>query len=83
MFFIFIHSLKYINIFLILYTNCNRNFLYILQCATNQNSLRLDPSLKKIEMYLLRETERDRNWKEYQAHGHVRQFEYETYRRPK
>jgi hypothetical protein len=37
---IFIHSLKYINIFLILYTKCARKFLYDLQCAANQKSLR-------------------------------------------
>jgi hypothetical protein len=29
---IFIHGLKYINIFLILYTMCARKFLYVLQC---------------------------------------------------
>jgi hypothetical protein len=33
---IFIHSLKYINIFLILYTKCARKFVYVLQCAANQ-----------------------------------------------
>jgi hypothetical protein len=37
---IFIHSLKYINIFLIVYTKCARNFLYVQQCAANQKSLR-------------------------------------------
>jgi hypothetical protein len=37
---IFIHSLKYINIFLILYMKCARSCLYVLQCATNQKSLR-------------------------------------------
>jgi hypothetical protein len=34
---IFIHSLKYINIFLILYKKCARKCLYVLQCATSQN----------------------------------------------
>jgi hypothetical protein len=37
---IFIHGLKYINIFLILYTKCDRKFLYILQCVANQKGLR-------------------------------------------
>jgi hypothetical protein len=37
---IFIHSLKYINIFLILYTKCARKFSYVLQCAANRKSLR-------------------------------------------
>jgi hypothetical protein len=37
---IFICSLKYINIFLILYTKCARNCLYILHCAANQKRLR-------------------------------------------
>jgi hypothetical protein len=36
---IFIHSLKYINILLILYTKCARKFVYVLQCAANQKSL--------------------------------------------
>jgi hypothetical protein len=40
MIFIFIHSLKYINIFLILYTKCARKCLYVLQCPANQKSLR-------------------------------------------
>jgi hypothetical protein len=35
-----IHSLKYINIFLILYTKCVRTFVYVLQCAANQKSFR-------------------------------------------
>jgi uncharacterized protein YfcZ (UPF0381/DUF406 family) len=37
---IFIHSLKYINTFLILYTKCARKLLYVLQCAANRTSLR-------------------------------------------
>jgi hypothetical protein len=37
---IFIHSLKYINIFLILYTKCTRKFVYVLPCAANQKGLR-------------------------------------------
>jgi hypothetical protein len=36
---IFIHGLKYINIFLILYTKCARKFWYILQCAANQKKV--------------------------------------------
>jgi hypothetical protein len=36
---IFIHILKYINIFLILYTKCVRIFWYILQSAANQKRL--------------------------------------------
>jgi hypothetical protein len=38
---IFIHSLKYINIFLILYTKCARKFVYVSQCAANQIRLRI------------------------------------------
>jgi hypothetical protein len=38
--FIFIYSLKYINIFVILYTKCARKFLYVLQWTANQKSLR-------------------------------------------
>jgi hypothetical protein len=34
-----IHSLKYINTFLILY-QCAKKFLYVLQCAANQKRLR-------------------------------------------
>jgi hypothetical protein len=37
---IFIHSLKYINIFLISYKKCARKLLYVLQCAANQKCLR-------------------------------------------
>jgi hypothetical protein len=37
---IFIYGLKYINIFLILYTKCARKCLYVLQCTVNQRSLR-------------------------------------------
>jgi hypothetical protein len=37
---IFIHSLKYINMLLILYTKCARKLLYVLQCAANQKGLR-------------------------------------------
>jgi hypothetical protein len=37
---IIILSLKFINIFLIVYTKCARTFLYVLQCAANQKSLR-------------------------------------------
>jgi hypothetical protein len=40
MFFIFVHNLKYINIFFILYTKCARKCLYVLQCAANQKRLR-------------------------------------------
>jgi hypothetical protein len=36
----FIHILKYINIFLMLYTKCARTFLYVLQCAATKKSLR-------------------------------------------
>jgi hypothetical protein len=47
MIFIFIHSLKYINIFLILYTKCTRKLLYVLQCAANKKSLRtIDPGMQ-------------------------------------
>jgi hypothetical protein len=35
---IFINGLKYINIFLILYTKYARKFVYVLQCAANQKS---------------------------------------------
>jgi hypothetical protein len=37
---IFIHSLKYINTFLILHTKCARKFVYVLQCAANRKNLR-------------------------------------------
>jgi hypothetical protein len=37
---IFIHGLKYCNIFLILYTKYARKYLYVLQCAANQKSLK-------------------------------------------
>jgi hypothetical protein len=37
---LFIHSLKHINIFLILYMKCARKCLYVLKCAANQKSLR-------------------------------------------
>jgi hypothetical protein len=37
---IFIHSLNYINIFLILYMKCAGKLLYVLQWAANQKSLR-------------------------------------------
>jgi hypothetical protein len=37
---IFIHSLKYINTFLILYTKCAREFVYVFQSAANQKHLR-------------------------------------------
>jgi hypothetical protein len=41
---IFIQSLKYINIFLILYMKCARKIVYVLQCATNQKrSITSDP----------------------------------------
>jgi hypothetical protein len=36
---IFIRSLKYNNMFLILCMKCARKFLYVLQCAMNQNVL--------------------------------------------
>jgi hypothetical protein len=36
---IFIHSLKHINIFLILYTKCAKKCVYILHCAANQKCL--------------------------------------------
>jgi hypothetical protein len=50
--YIFIHSLKYINIFLILYTKCARKFIYVLQCAANQESLRTTALDKaKINLY--------------------------------
>jgi hypothetical protein len=52
---IFIHSIKYINIFLISYTKCARKFLYVLQCAANQKSLRttaLEPGSRKSEWIL-------------------------------
>jgi hypothetical protein len=39
MIFIFIYSLKYINIFLIVYMKCARKF-FVLQCAMNQKSMR-------------------------------------------
>jgi hypothetical protein len=42
---ILLHSLKHINIFLILYTKWARKFVYVLQCATNQ---------KKFENYCSR-----------------------------
>jgi hypothetical protein len=35
-----IHNLKYINIFLTLYTKCSRKLFYVLQCAANRNSVR-------------------------------------------
>jgi hypothetical protein len=38
---IFIPSLKYTNIFLILYTKCARKCLCALQCAANRKSLRI------------------------------------------
>jgi hypothetical protein len=37
---LFLFILKYINIFLILYMKCVRKFVYVLQCAVNQKSLR-------------------------------------------
>jgi hypothetical protein len=47
--YIFIHSLKYINVFLFLYTKWARKVLYVSQCAANKNNLRTTvPSLVHI-----------------------------------
>jgi hypothetical protein len=37
---IYIHRIKYINIFLIFYAKCARKLLYVLQCAANQKRFR-------------------------------------------
>jgi hypothetical protein len=49
--FYFIHSLKYINIFLILYMECARKFVYVLQCAANQKSLRTTALEKPTQLW--------------------------------
>jgi hypothetical protein len=52
MIFISIQSLKYINIFLILYTKCARNFLYVLQCIATQKCLRTTALTERIKNYI-------------------------------
>jgi hypothetical protein len=52
---IFIHSLKYINIFSILYTKWARKLLYVLLCAANQTRLRTTDLGCNVVTFLLQD----------------------------
>jgi hypothetical protein len=61
---ILIRSLKYINIFLILYTQCARKCVYVLQCAVNETSLRttvIDYELVSCSVHFLDQKLYDRS----------------------